>query len=467
MRCLFRCLWVLMILMLGSSAVQAQARKPTEAVPTASCVTSECHKDVKDYKVLHGPVNVNACDACHKLTNAQEHKFELSRDKTATCTFCHVVDTANMPVVHKPVTQGDCLGCHNPHGGATPKFTRGATMKDLCNRCHQDLTADKKMIHGPAAAGACGSCHQAHASQYPKLLVGQGRDLCLSCHTEMKAQMAKVKFTHKAVEQECTNCHDAHASNFPKQIKQAPAVLCTSCHEHDKIKVAATETKYKHTVVTNDTACLNCHTAHGGDLPKLMRADPIKVCMKCHNEKIQVDKDRTVLAVSEVLDPASNKHGPIREGNCGGCHEVHGSNVPKLLAKPYPETFYQAFTLDKFELCFTCHDKQLVLTQKTEGLTGFRNGTENLHFLHVNKSDRGRNCRACHSTHASDQPLHIRDSVPYGAWQMPINFKRTENGGGCSPGCHKEYQYDRNTPVIYVKPTTVPAMTPAVESKGQ
>jgi predicted CXXCH cytochrome family protein len=450
-----------------ASTAFGQAKKPTVAVPMASCVTAECHQNVKDYKVLHGPVNVNACDACHKLTSAADHKFELYRDKTATCTFCHKVDTTDMPVVHKPVTQGDCLGCHNPHGGSTAKFVRGNTMKELCARCHQDPTLDKKMIHGPAAAGACGSCHQPHASKFPKLLTAQGRDLCLSCHTEMKTQMTQVKFTHKAVEQDCTNCHDPHASNYPKQIKQAPAQLCTSCHEHDKIKAAAMDSKDKHSVVTNDAACLNCHTAHGGDLPKLMRADPIKVCMKCHNEKIEVNKDKTVLAVSEVLDPAMSKHGPIREGNCGGCHNVHGSDQQKLLAKPYPETFYQSFSVDKYELCFSCHDKQLVLTQKTEGLTGFRNGTENLHFLHVNKQDRGRNCRACHETHASAQDLHVRNSVPYGSWMMPLNFKKTQTGGSCSPGCHKEYQYDRDVPVLYTpaaspgNPTTSPSPTSA------
>jgi predicted CXXCH cytochrome family protein len=421
-----------------------------------SCVTAACHKEVKDFKVLHGPVNVNACDACHKLSDAKRHKFTLQRDKTATCTFCHKIDTASMPVVHKPLTQGDCLGCHNPHGGQTPKFTRGKTMADLCNTCHKSVTAGKQMIHGPAAAGACASCHQSHASQFPKLLTAEGRELCLSCHTEMKTQMTQVKFTHKAVEQDCTKCHDAHASNFPKQINSAPLEMCTSCHEHEKIKHDATAAKHKHSIVVQENACLNCHTAHGGDLAKLMRTDPMKVCMKCHNQPIQVSKEKTIPPISEVLDPNTVKHGPIRDGNCGGCHNVHGSDIAKLLAKPYPEPFYQGFTVEKYELCFSCHDKQLVLLKQTEGLTGFRNGTTNLHFLHVNK-ERGRNCRACHSTHASAQALHVRDSVPYGNWQMPINFKRTESGGSCAPGCHKEFAYDRNQPVRYDQPTAPPA----------
>jgi predicted CXXCH cytochrome family protein len=330
-------------------------------------------------------------------------------------------------------------------------------MKDLCNKCHQDKVGDFKNVHGPVAAGACGSCHLAHASNNPKLLIGQGTQLCLTCHTEMKTQMAEAKFKHKAVEQDCTKCHDPHASNYPKQTKMPPAKLCTSCHEHDKIKTAAMDAKYKHSVVTADNACLNCHTAHGGDREKLMRADPLKVCMKCHAEEQKRD-DHVVKSIAEVLDPNTSKHGPIRDGSCNGCHNPHGSDVPRLLAKPYPEKFYQAFSLDKYELCFSCHDKQLVLTQTTTGLTKFRNGTENLHFVHVNKQDRGRSCYACHNTHASSHDLHVRDSVPYGNWNMPINFNKVPTGGSCSPGCHKELHYDRDNPVQYTPKDAPPPL---------
>jgi predicted CXXCH cytochrome family protein len=133
------------------------------------------------------------------------------------------------------------------------------------------------------------------------------------------------------------------------------------------------DAKFKHSVVLEDNACLNCHTAHGGDLARLMRAPQLKVCMKCHATAIEKD-GRKIAAVSEVLDPDMNKHGPIREGSCGGCHNPHGSEVAKLLAKPYPETFYKPFVEKDYDLCFSCHNKQLVTLEKTTGLTGFRNG---------------------------------------------------------------------------------------------
>lgn len=439
------------------------ATRPSESLPLTGCVTPDCHANIKEYKVLHGPVNVNACDACHKLEDAREHRYALVRNPTETCTFCHVVDKRGLDRVHKPMADGDCLGCHDPHGGRNATFTRGQTSADMCYRCHASITEGKKTMHGPVASGSCNACHTSHGSKFANNLNTQGQDNCYSCHTDMKTQMGKVKFQHKAVEQDCSACHDAHASNYPKQIKQPPFDMCVSCHEHDKIKTAATTSAVRHSVVTNEASCLNCHTAHGGELAKLMRKNTVDLCMDCHSSKIDVPGRPAVAAVNQVRDPALVKHGPIRDGSCGGCHDVHGSQVTRLLTREYPEAFYQAFALEKYDLCFTCHDRQLVLQQRTTTLTGFRNGEVNLHYLHVNKDERGRNCRACHESHASAQPKHVRTSVPYGNWQMPVTFSTTESGGSCAPGCHKAYTYDRVKPVNYAAPapTTQPSSVPS------
>jgi predicted CXXCH cytochrome family protein len=432
---------------------------PTTAVDKTTCTSDGCHAEVKAYKSVHGPVNVNACDACHKLTDAAAHKYEMTRPKADMCTFCHKLDTKDMAVVHQPVKTGDCAGCHNPHGGTTVKILRGETLKATCDRCHKDVVAGKKFMHGPVAAGACDACHKSHASNNPKLLVDQGKALCINCHKEMNEQLKNAKVTHKPVMQgECVQCHDPHASNYKMQVKAEPFTLCTSCHDHDKIKDVATNSKVKHSAVLKDQACTNCHTPHGGALAKLMKAQPVDLCMKCHNQEQKTSYGRVVQAVPEVQNPKLSKHGPVRDGNCSGCHNVHGSDQTRLLAKAYPETFYAKFDPENFALCFTCHDKKLVETKDAEGLTGFRNGTRNLHFVHVDK-DKGRTCRACHETHAGPNPAHIRNSVPFGQWELPLNFKKTATGGSCAPGCHKEYGYDRNTPVDNGTQTQTPAPT--------
>jgi predicted CXXCH cytochrome family protein len=441
------------VLAFSTAPVAAQAPapverklKPTEAVAASTCADAGCHENVKQHRVLHGPVNVDGCEACHTLVDAKTHTWKLAREQAELCGFCHQVDLRNMPVVHKPLLDGDCSGCHDPHGGRTAQFTRGNSTREMCSRCHEDVVANKKNVHGPIAADACDSCHTAHGGQFPNLLSAQGNDLCFTCHAEMKTQMTKVKFTHKAVEQDCNACHDPHASNFTMQIKQQPVDLCISCHAN--VGKDALAADHKHSVVTSDQGCLNCHTAHGGNLAALMKKEPIDVCMSCHNQQVKTPTGRTVASVAEVKDPKLVKHGPIRDGNCSGCHNTHGSQVARLLVKPYPETFYQPFSQEKYELCFTCHDQQLVELPETAGLTNFRNGESNLHYIHVNR-EKGRNCRACHNAHASPNELHVRDSVPFGNWEMPIKFTKTDTGGTCSPGCHKPFDYDREKPVSY------------------
>jgi len=106
-------------------------------------------------------------------------------------------------------------------------------------------------------------------------------------------------------------------------------------------------------------------------------------------------------------------------------------------------SFYMGFNVENYNLCFSCHDKAIVQDPETTKLTNFRNGEINLHFKHVNKPEKGRTCRACHETHASNHPKHIRESVPFGTWELPVNYQKTETGGSCAPGCHKLKKYDR------------------------
>ena len=229
-------------------------------------------------------------------------------------------------------------------------------------------------------------------------------------------------------------------------VRQSPLTLCTEkCHQ--PIATAVADAKVKHSAVTEDTACVNCHSAHGSDLASLMIAKPADICMNCHAQPVKTDDGRTVAAVTDITREGLVKHGPVADGSCGGCHNVHGSDHDQLLTKSYPAEFYTSFQVEKFDLCFECHDKQLVLLEQTKGLTGFRNGELNLHYVHVNKDRKGRTCRACHSTHASKFDVHIRESVPFGSWELPINYSQTESGGSCEPGCHEPFKYDRDKPV--------------------
>jgi predicted CXXCH cytochrome family protein len=188
--------------------------------------------------------------------------------------------------------------------------------------------------------------------------------------------------------------------------------------------------------------------------------------MECHNKTIKTPQG-DIADMSVVLASGKSLHGPIAQQNCSACHQIHGSDQFRLLVQEYPPTFYAPFKEENYALCFACHERSLVLEPKTTALTGFRNGDMNLHFVHVNRETKGRTCRACHETHASDKEKHIRNSVPFGKWEMPIEFAKTDTGGSCAPGCHVPYRYDRAKPVVYEqKPGQAPPIWPTGTPSG-
>jgi polyferredoxin len=99
----------------------------------------------------------------------------------------------------------------------------------------------------------------------------------------------------------------------------------------------------------------------------------------------------------------------------------------------------------------------MVKEPHTTTLTKFRNGDLNLHYVHVNKDERGRTCRACHEVHAAKQPHQIRDAVPYGntGYMLKVNFTQTPNGGSCAKTCHVTRSYTNS-----VAPLVLPAAAP-------
>ncbi|MCG3180776.1 MAG: hypothetical protein BIFFINMI_03139 [Phycisphaerae bacterium] len=450
----------LMALSIRIGRADDAAAKKAPTTRTVNCTEGGCHAKEIDYKVLHGPTSIGACDTCHEYTDVATHKFKLKREPTKLCTFCHVGQEAGK-LIHKPVSEGQCLGCHNPHGSSNRQMLRSDNAGQLCATCHGDVTQARKQVHGPVAAGNCVTCHNAHSSNHPHLLVAEGRGLCLGCHKEMDQQLKEVKYLHEPVKGDCLQCHEPHASNQKMHLRKDPLDLCSSCHAN--VKDQALKSTHKHTPVTTGDACISCHTPHGSDTAKLMKAPAAKVCLACHDKPIKED-NLTVASVAEIAKPGEFLHGPIRDGNCSGCHNVHGSNESRLLAAPYTSNFYAPFSVEDYELCFTCHSKQMVTTAQTQGLTNFRDGTANLHYVHVNR-EKGRTCRACHSTHASDHPLHIRDSVPFGNWELPIHFTPTANGGKCQSGCHKPLEYNR-LGAVTIKPPGAPATQPDAPPPG-
>jgi predicted CXXCH cytochrome family protein len=273
------------------------------------------------------------------------------------------------------------------------------------------------------------------------MLPAAGNNLCFKCHIEMHEQVGTAQIQHDVIaEKGCTACHDPHSSDFNRQLKKDMPPLCLECHE--QIGEVVEKAVVAHEPVRTDAKCANCHAPHGSDVPGLLLDQEVNLCLGCHDEPLETPSG-TIIDMKTWLKNNPERHGPIREGNCTLCHQPHGSQHFRILAYEFPRKFYSPFSVEVYDLCFQCHEGTLVLDEQTTALTDFRNGSKNLHYVHVNQ-ERGRTCRACHEVHAGTKPKRMKDFVPYGTWMYPINFELAADGGKCAPGCHLPRAYNRS-----------------------
>jgi predicted CXXCH cytochrome family protein len=299
---------------------------------------------------------------------------------------------------HAPYEGGDCAVCHERNQGPDPGPIRHASVNEECFECHDDVrdVMARKYKHVPALE-ACTDCHNAHNSAEPALLATEQGELCMNCHKGIRDQLAKGKVQHDAVtkDRKCSNCHNPHAANVEKLLVQLPFDLCVNCHSKDGM---------------------------------------------------MSDDGRSMTNYKQWL--AENKvwHAPVAAKDCSACHRTHAGDNFRLLVAPYPASFYAPYERKNYALCYGCHNDKVVSEPETTTLTGFRDGSRNLHYVHVNK-ERGRTCRACHEVHASKQDHHIRDGVPYGpkGWMLKINYTKLPNGGSCAKTCHETKSYNNKT----------------------
>lgn len=345
-----------------------------------------------------------------------------------------------------------------------------------CQTCH-DTYAKKRVVHPPVANGLCAACHVSTSDVAHQFeLAAEGKALCAQCHSTRST----MKVLHPPVSEGlCLTCHDPHASDFDARLRLSTFDTCVSCHPSKRMQVQAAATPHGALdPQQNPRVCVSCHDAHQSDNERRLVAWPaMNVCFQCHNQnplKTPAGDQLIDLAAWVGKHDVNQRHGPVREGRCPDCHEPHGTSEWRMLKGPFPDLPYAPFLSSQtYGLCFRCHDQRLVTTQTLTdakpisnadpakdlssaklaegerlvrgGITGFRNGDDNLHFRHVNKIDKGRPCRFCHDVHASENPKHIRTTALFGGWEFKLNFKKTVTGGSCWPGCHVERRYDRET----------------------
>jgi predicted CXXCH cytochrome family protein len=300
-------------------------------------------------------------------------------------------------------------------------------------------------LHAPFADGNCEVCHQSNNPQNPgPIRHASVNEQCFECHEDVQSLMSR-KFKHVPAKEACTDCHNPHNSAEPALLSTEMVDMCTRCHQG--IKKQITTAKVQHDAITKDKKCSNCHNPHASNVEKLLISLPFDLCVNCHSKDGMVSDDgKPMTNFKKWLAENQVWHDPVKAKDCSACHRTHGGDYYRLLVNEYPEKFYAPYDKKLYALCYGCHNPNVVSQPETTTLTGFRDGSKNLHYVHVNK-ERGRTCRACHEVHASKQDHHVREDVPYGSkgWKLKVGFTKLPNGGSCAKTCHDTKAYNNKT----------------------
>jgi len=251
----------------------------------------ECHEgvvgsfrsNIHAKAAFYGAKNAG-CESCHgpaaahmeagdtaKIRNPSKLAAEAS---SAACLSCHGKDKGRMfwkGSVHDS-QELSCTACHKVHGNKG-KLLAKADEKEICFSCHGEVRASmlKRSKHplrdssSPSGEGkmTCSSCHNAHGSRGEKLVDAKSfNDKCYKCHGEKKAP---VLWEHSPVKEDCLTCHAPHGSSNDKMLVAKVPRLCQECHMQGRHQTGALATN---SVFAFNRSCLNCHPMiHGSNNP--------------------------------------------------------------------------------------------------------------------------------------------------------------------------------------------------------
>lgn len=293
-----------------------------------------------------------------------------------------------------------------------------------CTDCHTEIISGQHQH--PDLESSCDLCHSSTGVDHPDseskgfILADEVPALCYMCHEE---PMENGSVHYPVEEGDCSMCHNFHSSNREGLLSDNLSEnICNDCHD---LNIAENDVVHQ-PVETGD--CTKCHNPHNSSYNSLLRIDSQNICKSCH---------------TNLINAKQSIHAPAESGECSFCHSPHSSPNNSLLNLPYPQTLYTESTVENFQLCFQCHDSEIINSELTTYATNFRDGEKNLHFVHIN-GPKGRNCTICHDMHASDHPYILNMSISFGKWNMNNQFTVLENGGTCSTGCHNNKSYSRN-----------------------
>ncbi|MBT7668627.1 MAG: hypothetical protein HN623_03540 [Bdellovibrionales bacterium] len=338
------------------------------------------------------------------------------------------------------------------------KYQRLKKLTCITSKCHQDLST-KKFLHGPVKSqSGCMICHfpdknsiptKERHIEYLPINSRASHNACLVCHEGFIDLVKRVPHIHaKGLKRSCLDCHDPHQSNDKMFLRDE--IIQDGClHCHQKAPSDKNRLLQHHGNWQTSKECNKCHFTHASGHPKLMKKSAQQLCFDCHSRQLESTQGRIIPNIFKELQKPY-VHKPVKEKKCLECHYSHQKTGNYLLTRPYARTPYTPVDRDN-GLCFKCHKREDFLSPVvSENVTKFRNGRNNLHFLHLfNDKKYKRSCRLCHNVHAGTDPfLLTRNFKREDGITLPIIFKQNKRGGSCATACHSSRDYDRIDPVL-------------------
>jgi DmsE family decaheme c-type cytochrome len=289
---------------------------------------------------------------------------------------------------------------------ASAQVDRSLDGDKKCTMCHDENWAKpiltiyqtKHGVKGDKRTPGCQGCHGESAAHQvdpggkpPEVVfAAKSKNLspvatrnasCLTCHeTNILARPHWSGSQHETHGVACTDCHEAHAVQQKVLNPLTQPNVCANCH---KSEFAQIHRFSRHPVLEGKVTCSSCHNVHGSDGPKLLVKETInQTCYTCHAEK---------------RGPFLWEHEPVVDG-CTNCHTPHGANLSPLLKVSVPM------------LCQTCHTSDHAKNLYSganlpNGNVTTGNGTIPLGSQSPVAQGNARSCLGCHSTiHGSNHP---------------------------------------------------------------
>ncbi len=208
----------------------------------------------------------------------------------------------------------ECLDCHEDYDKTLKGSVHQLQEPDhanpiMCSHCHSGAEVH---IEDPEIS---------NITNPSKVSAEMAAAICRTCHYTDHQQHMGERNIHAENDIGCSSCHKIHDNNHLSLLENTESELCYGCHSGVRGEFSS---PYRHPVQDGIMTCSECHKDMGGISGGLADSEASKMCYNCHNE----------FQGPFPYEHQASVEYSTEEGGCLNCHAAHGSNLPRMLTQP-------------------------------------------------------------------------------------------------------------------------------------